>query len=126
MVFKQIWPDQGDWNVFAAIVAAASLTHLNKFDPIKGIETRLWCLDVGVDILFKQIWPDKGDWNVLAQIVPTASLNLNKFDPIKGIETVLAATVAAAPLIYLNKFDPIKGIETVTSISKRSAASSTI
>ena|GEM_PF-4286158 len=41
-----------------------SLSHLNKFDPIKGIET------IGMDILC------------------FTTLDLNKFDPIKGIETI--------------------------------------
>ena len=65
--FKQIWPDQGDWNELAAIVPRASLTYLNKFDPIKGIETILW------DI-----------------VQVSGDLNLNKFDPIKGIETFIS------------------------------------
>ena len=68
------------------------MTYLNKFDPIKGIETR----------------------TLMPEVLEHLLTYLNKFDPIKGIETVLAATVAAAPL-NLNKFDPIKGIETLLS-----------
>ena len=62
--FKQIWPDQGDWNI-------AKPPTLLEFRP-----------------LFKQIWPDQGDWNVLRiAFFSLRSLDLNKFDPIKGIET---------------------------------------
>ena len=39
-VFKQIWPDQGDWNFTVSIITQS---------------------DDG--IIFKQIWPDQGDWN---------------------------------------------------------------
>ena len=64
-LFKQIWPDQGDWNLFtAAKASSAFLAHLNKFDPAKGIETLL-----------------------ATTKLLTITFHLNKFDPIKGIET---------------------------------------
>ena len=43
-----------------------SMSNLNKFDPIKGIETRR------------------------PFFANMRNINLNKFDPIKGIETYLA------------------------------------
>ena len=39
-LFKQIWPDQGDWNSIRALVASPRSS-----------------------LLFEQIWPDLGDWN---------------------------------------------------------------
>ena len=73
--FKQIWPDQGDWNFYGYIVVATTLWHLNKFDPIKGIETPLGTL------------------------MYTCSMSdLNKFDPIKGIETFVFLFVVFQPL----------------------------
>ena len=64
--------------------------NLNKFDPIKGIET------IG-----------------LRQKLLVGKNVLNKFDPIKGIET-LTGSSAFISNSFLNKFDPIKGIETKT------------
>ena len=66
-----------------------SICNLNKFDPIKGIETMLIAL---------------------YSIVPSLS-HLNKFDPIKGIETI-GMDILCFTTLDLNKFDPIKGIET--------------
>ena len=38
--------------------------NLNKFDPIKGIETSFcFAASASASALFKQIWPDQGDWN---------------------------------------------------------------
>ena len=66
-----------------------SICNLNKFDPIKGIET------IGMDILC------------------FTTLDLNKFDPIKGIETIPRKLQHKWSIPFdLNKFDPIKGIET--------------
>ena len=63
-VFKQIWPDQGDWNLAATVAAAPLISNLNKFDPIKGIETKHnQILVLKLLQVFKQIWPDQGDWN---------------------------------------------------------------
>ena len=87
--FKQIWPDQGDWNAAdASSPQNFTAANLNKFDPIKGIETfncgeNCWLAKSA----FKQIWPDQGDWNDGAKHQYLLSINLNKFDPIKGIET---------------------------------------
>ena len=68
VVFKQIWPDQGDWNDSTSL-NLSSLQDLNKFDPIKGIETR-WLDGILIPtIQFKQIWPDQGDWNILAYVL---------------------------------------------------------
>ena len=41
-------------------------SDLNKFDPIKGIETPTLSkyAEYGYTNKFKQIWPDKGDWNL--------------------------------------------------------------
>ena len=45
---------------------------LNKFDPIKGIETQKpQVLQPLLDRVFKQIWPDQGDWNMLSPIKAT-------------------------------------------------------
>ena len=64
--FKQIWPDQGDWNCM-----------------IQKAEEPL--------CRFKQIWPDQGDWNYIIVASPCWDIvYLNKFDPIKGIETFAA------------------------------------
>ena len=50
--FKQIWPDKGDWNkpLFANITKTIA-ANLNKFDPIKGIETYLLKLDQSSSLL---------------------------------------------------------------------------
>ena len=64
--FKQIWPDKGDWNSLACKPFFANIAkNLNKFDPIKGIETVLLLLEAQQLLEY-----------------------LNKFDPIKGIETL--------------------------------------
>ena len=64
--FKQIWPDQGDWNTSGGMVASMSRMYLNKFDPTKGIETQK------------------------SLIVPPllVTFDLNKFDPIKGTNEI--------------------------------------
>ena len=62
--------------------------NLNKFDPIKGIETDSKGFQLSWDLKFKQIWPDQGDWNAIPSTKNLHSIrDLNKFDPIKGIET---------------------------------------
>ena len=63
MAFKQIWPDQGDWNLWPQYYNIHDF-DLNKFDPIKGIET-----------------------SQSSRVTLAAIADLNKFDLIKGIET---------------------------------------
>ena len=61
--FEQIWPDLGDWNDKSVIPFSNCFMDLNKFDPIKGIETP-WGIAIAVaPSSFEQIWPDLGDWN---------------------------------------------------------------
>ena len=95
--------------MFAAIAAA----DLNKFDPIKGIETsRISTSQSSATSRFKQIWPDQGDWNILyLNFTQLTYLKFKQIWPDQGDWNALLPFFEAE-ISYLNKFDPIKGIET--------------
>ena len=58
--FKQIWPDQGDWNTLISRSSATS-NEFKQIWPDKGD----WILSPFISKTeFKQIWPDQGDWNI--------------------------------------------------------------